>query len=204
MLGSIQTLTILKVPKFGTAYTSPSVAGCPDFWLSYVGRYACPCTTIAWNFTRWTLTGCAVCSDFFFFFFLFWMHSSRAGCSFNYFLPFMWLVFVKDSVKHSQWEISHERKARVSSTKGARGFAYQKLEHHLLENNLHSLWQNFMGSDLEYKMCIMLGTPLDEDYGHFFDTFCKVILNVLGMLDHPSWTLSHSFVRFMFILCVCV
>ena len=39
MLGSIQTLTILNVRKFGTAYTSPTVAGCPVFWLSYVGRY---------------------------------------------------------------------------------------------------------------------------------------------------------------------
>ena len=40
VFGSIQTLTILNVPKFGTAHTSPSVAGCPVFWLSYVGRYA--------------------------------------------------------------------------------------------------------------------------------------------------------------------
>ena len=39
MLGSIQTLTILNVPEFGTAYTCPSVARRPVFWLSYVGRY---------------------------------------------------------------------------------------------------------------------------------------------------------------------
>ena len=51
-----------------------------------------------------------------------------------------------------------------------------KLERHLLENNLYSLWQNFMASDLESKMCIMLETPLDEDHGHFFDTFCKSYL----------------------------
>ena len=78
-----------------------------------------------------------------------------------------------------------------------------KLERHLLENNLHPLWQNFMASDLESKMCIMLGTPVMKIMVTFLIHFVKVILNVLGMLDHPSWTLSHSFARFMLILRVC-
>ena len=47
----------------------------------------------------------------------------------------------------------------------------------LYDNRLEAFWHLFIAGDMDTKMCIMLGSPIESsDHGPFFDTFSKNLL----------------------------